>query len=70
MSPVHKIPMLLSVLVGLLLSLIVWGVLRARRHEAGGSLMGTWDNLLLGLLVLAGFGLGAFLTYLLLSTNL
>jgi hypothetical protein len=70
MSPVHKIPLLLSVLVGLLLSLIVWGLLRARHHEAGGSLMGTWDNLLLGLLVLAGFALSAFLTYLLLSTNL
>ena len=70
MLPVHKIPLLLSVLVGLLLGLVVWGLLRVRRQDSGGSLMGTWDNLLLGLLVLAGVALSAFLTYLLVSTTL
>lgn len=69
MSSLHKIPVLLSILVGLVLGLVVWGLLRTRRHEPGSTLMGTWDGLLLGLLVLASITLGAFLTYLLFSTN-
>lgn len=70
MSTMDRIPWLLSVLVGLLLGLVAWGFLRAHRQDIFGSLMGTWDNLLLGLLVLASFALGAFLVYLVLSTGL
>lgn len=70
MSSVHKIPLLLSALAGLLLGLIVWGFLRARSNEVGSALMRTHDDLLLGLLLLAFFALGAFLTYILLGTGL
>lgn len=65
----HQILLLLSLLIGLLLGLVAWGFWRTRSHEASGALMGTQDNLLLGLLVLSGFALGAFLTYVLLSTS-
>ena len=69
MSFAHVAPMLLSLLAGLLLGLVAWEFLRTRRRKAGGDLMGTQDELLLGLSVLATFALGAFLAYLLLSTN-
>jgi hypothetical protein len=69
MSPVHRAPLLLSVLVGLLLGLVAWGFFRAQSHEVGSALMGTHDKLLLGLLLLACFALGAFLSYILFSTN-
>jgi hypothetical protein len=61
--------MLLSLLAGLLLGLVTWEVLRVRRHKVGDALMGAQDEFLLGLMVLAAFALGAFLAYLLLSTN-
>ncbi len=69
MSSVHVIPLLLGLLVGLLLGVIAWGLWRARRQEAAGGLTGARDDLLWGLLLLAGFGLGVFLTYLLLGLN-
>jgi hypothetical protein len=61
--------MLLSRLVGLLLGLVTWEFLRARRHKVGDALMGAQDEFILGLMVLAAFALGVFLAYLLLSTN-
>jgi hypothetical protein len=69
MSPVHKIPLLLGAMAGLLLGLIAWGFWRARSDEVGSALMSTHDTLLLGLLLLAFFGLGAFLVYILLGTS-
>ncbi|MEJ2557092.1 MAG: hypothetical protein P8186_12845 [Anaerolineae bacterium] len=69
MSPVHKIPLLLGALAGLLLGLIAWGFWRARSDEVGGTLMRTHDTLLLGLLLLAFFGLGIFLVYILMGTS-
>jgi hypothetical protein len=69
MTSVRVIPLLLSLLVGLLLGLIAWGLWRATSHESGGALMGTRDDLLLGLLLLAGFAIGVFLTYILLSIS-
>lgn len=66
MSSLRMMPLLLSFLVGLLLGLIAWGLWRASRHEGGGALMGTRDDLLLGLLLLAGFAMGVFMTYVLL----
>ena len=61
------IPVLLAVLVGLLFALLVWGSLRIRGHEAGETLIGTGDAVLTGLLVLAAFALGVFLTYMIIS---
>jgi hypothetical protein len=70
MPSLHAVPVLLSVLVGLLLGLVGWGFWRARGHEANDDLMGRRDDVLLGLLVLAAFALGVFLAYTLLNLNL
>lgn len=67
MSSVHIVPLLLSLLVGLLLGLIAWGLWQAAKQGSGVTLMGTRDGLLLGLLLLAGFAMGVFMTYVLLS---
>jgi hypothetical protein len=67
MSSPHAIPILLSVLVGAVLVLSVWGLQRSRSHVAGDSVMGTRGDVLLGLLVLAAFALGIFLTYVLIG---
>jgi hypothetical protein len=50
--------------------MVVWGLVQSQRQETDDALMGTRDNLLLGLLVLAAFILGACLTYFLLSIGL
>jgi hypothetical protein len=59
----QAIPVLLAILVGLLFGLLAWGFLRMRSREAEEALMGAGDDLLTGLLVLAAFALGVFLTY-------
>jgi hypothetical protein len=59
----QAIPVLLAILVGLLFGLLAWGFLRMQRHDAGKALTGTGDGVLTGLLVLAAFALGMFLTY-------
>ena len=58
------IQLLISLLVGLLLGLVTAGVLRLRSHPAEGSWPVANDGLLLGLLALAAFAMGAFVTYL------
>jgi hypothetical protein len=63
---IHAVPLLLSILVGLLLAFLAWGLLRVRRQADGSIATGTRDELLLGLLALAAFCLGAFVTYMLL----
>ena len=64
MNLVGAIPLLISVLVGLLLGLVTVGILRLRSHPAESSWPVTNDGLLLGLLALAAFAMGVFLTYL------
>lgn len=59
----HAILFLLSILVGLLLGLVVWGFYRARNHRFDEALLAKRDDMLLGLVVLAAFSLGIFLTY-------
>jgi len=59
------IPLVISILVGFLLGLVTVGLLRLGRSPTEGSLPGTSDALLLGLLTLAVFAMGAFLTYVL-----
>jgi hypothetical protein len=58
-------PLVISILVGFLLGLLTLGILLLRRKPAEGSLPGTGDALLLGLLALSGFAMGIFVTYLL-----
>jgi type III secretory pathway component EscT len=69
MSSRHAIPILLGVLVGAVLSLVVWGLQRSGSHVRGDSAMATRGDVLLGLLVLAAFALGVFLTYVLIGFN-
>ncbi len=65
----NAIPILLSVLVGAVFTLLVWGLRRSQSHIAGDPVMGTRDDVLLGLLMLAAFALGVFLTYVLMGFN-
>jgi hypothetical protein len=66
MSLLRTIPLLVSILVGLLLGILTWGLLRIRRPVSGESLLDTGDDVLLALLALAAFSLGAFVTFVLL----
>lgn len=59
------IPLVISILVGLLLGLVTVGLLRLRHSPTEGSLPGSSDALLLGLLALSAFAMGVFLTYIL-----
>lgn len=58
-------PLVISILVGFLLGLVTVGLLRLRHSPTEGSLPANGDGLLLGLLTLAAFAMGAFVTYLL-----
>ena len=66
MSSARVAPLLLSVLVGALLSLVAWGFRQARGRPVSVAAAGTRHDVLLWLLVLAAFALGAFVTYALL----
>ena len=71
MPSAHLIPLILiSSLIGLLSGLIGWGVWRARRQELHHVRSGSRDEILLGLLILAAFAMGVFLTYALLGLNI
>ena len=67
MTLAHSALLLLSLLVGLMIGLVAWGFVRSRRHMGNEALLRSPDGLLLGLLVLAAFAIGVFLTYLLLT---
>ncbi len=69
MASVPVIPVLLSLLVGLVLGLVTWGVVRSRSHMLSDARLGARGDILLGLLVLAAFALGVFLTYALMGIN-
>jgi NhaP-type Na+/H+ or K+/H+ antiporter len=60
MTPTGPIPLLLSILVGLVLGLVTWGLLRLRRQKDDVQ-AGFPDGALLALLAVAAFALGAFL---------
>ncbi len=66
----HLAPVLVSLMVGLLLGMVTWSQVRSRRHNAASAGAQTHDDLLVAFLVLAAFGLGAFVTYVLLDTGL
>ena len=62
MRAASGIPLILSVLAGLVVGLVTWGILRLRLRK-GDELAGAQDEAVVGLLVLAAFALGAFVTY-------
>ena len=71
-----RILLLLSVLAGLLLGTIAWGLLRIRWQKASndwiepGDEASSDDKVLLGFLAVAAFALGAFITYAVLGLRL
>jgi hypothetical protein len=56
-------PMLLSVLIGLLLVLVVWGFQRVRARQTLCADPDWRDDVLVGTLMLAAFAVGIFLTF-------
>jgi ABC-type Mn2+/Zn2+ transport system permease subunit len=69
MWPRNVIPIVLGALVGAVLGLVVWGLERSRSHAVGDSAIRIRGDMLVGLLVLAAFALGVFLTYVLIRFN-
>jgi|GEM_PF-1625838 len=69
MPPIHEVPFLLAMLVGVLVGMATSALLRNRPHRSTDndkSLTGRGD-ILSGMLILAAFATGAFLTYALLG---
>jgi hypothetical protein len=66
----HAILFLLTILVGLLIGLMTWGFYQARNHKFDKALLAKRDDMLLGLVVLAAFSLGIFLTYALVGLSI
>ena len=64
MSAIHAIPLLFGLLVGTALGLVVWGWRRATSQAIGDAAMGSRGDVLVGLLILAAFAFGVFLTFL------
>ena len=67
MQCVGTIPFILIVVVTLLVGLLAWEVFRSRFLAANITLSSPHDDLFVGLLVLAAFAFGSFLTFVLLS---
>ncbi len=67
MASTHLNYPLLSIVVGVLVSLITWGWIQYRNREGNDDFLRAHDDLLLGLLVLAVFVLGTSVTFFLLS---
>jgi hypothetical protein len=63
MPSLFAAPLLLSVMIGLILALLLWGLVRVRGRQGGDAALETHDELIIGFLVLAAFVLGVFLTY-------
>ena len=61
--------LLLAVLVGLLFGLLAWGLVRMRSYEGGEASIRVHDGVLVGLLVLAAFALGVFISYMIISID-
>jgi hypothetical protein len=62
----EAIPLLMGIVVGLLLSVVVWSAVKARRQTTSDVIVDFQQQVLLGLLLVAVFAAGVFLTYLLL----
>jgi hypothetical protein len=67
MLPVHGVPLLIALLVGLLLGLVVAGLLANSAGITCETPARPRSEILSGMLVLAAFAMGAFVTYILLG---
>ena len=70
MELMNAIPLLLLILIGLMLSLVAWGVLRLRRRPVDDAIPETDNWILVGLLVLGVLGFVVFLAYLMLGIGI
>ncbi len=61
------IPLFLSVVIALILCLLGWGYWQLRARRSPSAILAVTDQVLTGLGLLAGFVLGAFLAYALLT---
>lgn len=67
MLTVHLPLLLLGVLFAPLALVLIWSFLHFRRHHDGDFNPASGDGLLLAMLILAAFGLGVFLTYIMIG---
>jgi hypothetical protein len=62
----QAIPLLVGILVGVLLSVVAWSVMKTRQQTTGDKTVDLQERVLFWLLLVAVFGAGVFITYLLL----
>jgi hypothetical protein len=62
----EAIPLLVGIVVGLLLGVIAWSMVKARQQTTNEPITDRQQQVLLGLLLVAMFGAGVFITYFLL----
>jgi hypothetical protein len=67
MGSLHAMPLLLSILLGVLIGLLVWGFRHVRDQGTDDVQVGSQDGLLVALSALAAVTFGLFLIYLLLG---
>ena len=70
MKLMNAIPLLLLILVGLMLSLVAWGVLRLRQRAVDDAVPEADNFILAGLLVLGVLAFVVFLAYLMLGVGM
>jgi uncharacterized membrane protein (DUF441 family) len=63
MPSLFAAPMLLAVMIGLIVALLLWGLVRVHGRQGGDAALETHDELIIGFVVLAAFVLGVFLAY-------
>ena len=66
MSSPSAVPLLMSILVLALLGLTSWGLWKYHSYQTDDVLVGSYDQMLIGLLTLSAFALKVFLAHLLL----
>ncbi len=62
-SSVIAVPLLISILIVALLGLTFWSIRKYQSHPADDALMDSYDQALMGLLILSAFALGVFSTF-------
>ncbi len=59
----HAVPLLISILIVALLGLMSWSIWKYQSDPADDAPMDSYDQMLMGLLILAAFALGVFSTF-------
>jgi hypothetical protein len=63
MAAFFATPLLLSVIVGSIVALLLWGLVRVRGRQGGDAALETQDELIIGFIVLTAVVLLVFLAY-------